>query len=73
MSDHRIPPKETVTESYDVQIPAGTPGPLKVAARLRYRAASPSLLRLALGPNSKGALPIVEMTRAEAELKLGRG
>ena len=73
VSDHRIPPKETVTESYDVQVPADAAGPLKVAARLRYRAASPSLLRLALGADSKAELPIVEMTRIHYERLMERG
>jgi hypothetical protein len=70
LSDHRLPPKQTVTETFDIPIPADTSGPLKVRTRLRYRAASPSVLRLGLGADSTDVLPIVEMAEAEGELKL---
>ncbi len=68
LSDHRIPPKGTVTESYRTPIPADAAGPLAVHARLRYRAASPSVLRLGLGDDSTDTLPIVEMAEAEGRL-----
>jgi nitrate/TMAO reductase-like tetraheme cytochrome c subunit len=71
LSDHRLPPKQTVTETFDIPLPADTSGPLKVRARLRYRAASPSVLRLGLGEDSMDVLPIVEMAEAGGELKVG--
>jgi hypothetical protein len=70
--DHRIPPKETVTETYSVPIPADAAGPLKVRARLRYRAASPVLLREMMGPDVRVDLPIVDMATTEGELKLAQ-
>jgi hypothetical protein len=70
VSDHRIPPKQTVTETYEAPIPAGVAGPLTVKARLRYRAASPALLRLLMGPDEKRTLPITDMATAQGELKV---
>ncbi|MGQ9730687.1 MAG: multiheme c-type cytochrome [Candidatus Zipacnadales bacterium] len=70
LSDHRIPPKETVTERFVVPVPQGITGPLTVQTRLRYRAASPSVLRLGLGEDSPATLPIVEMTEAKMELSV---
>lgn len=70
VSDHRIPPKETVTETYSAPIPADAAGPLKVRVRLRYRAASPALLRETMGPEAKVDLPVVDMATAEGELGL---
>jgi len=71
LSDHRIPPKQTITETYSVPIPAEATGPLTVRARLRYRAASPSVLRLGLGEDSTETLPIVEMAEAEGQVSVG--
>jgi len=68
--DHRIPPQETVTETYTVPVPADAAGPLKVRARLRYRAASPKLLRETMGPDAEVDLPVVDMATAEGELAL---
>ncbi len=70
LSDHRIPPQETVTETYTVPVPADATGPLKVRARLRYRAASPELLRETMGPDAEVDLPVVDMATAESELGL---
>jgi hypothetical protein len=70
LSDHRIPPRETVTETYTVALPADTTGPLTVRVRLRYRAASPALLRETMGPDAEVGLPIVDMAAAEGEVAL---
>jgi hypothetical protein len=69
LSDHRIPPKETAKESFQFQVPAGTKGPLSVDVRLLYRAASPSVLRLALPAEEAARLPIVEMTTAHGTIE----
>jgi len=71
ISDHRIPPKETVTETYAVALPEGAAGPLKVSARLRYRAAGPEVMSYAEGEAKGAALPIVDMATAEGELRVG--
>jgi len=71
VSDHRIPPKSTVTETYRVPVPPDAAGPLAVRARLRYRAASPSVLRLGLGEDSTATAPIIEMAEAEGEVRVG--
>lgn len=71
VSDHRIPPKQTVTETYTVPIPAQVAGPLAVQVRLRYRAASPALLRLIMGPDEKATLPVIDMAEAKGTLKVG--
>jgi len=71
VSDHRIPPKGSVTETYRVPVPAEAVGPLTIRARLRYRAASPSVLRLGLGEESAAVLPIIEMAEAEGTVGVG--
>jgi hypothetical protein len=70
LSDHRIPAKGTVTETLSIPVPTEAVGPLAVRARLLYRGAAPSVLRLGLGPDSQATLPIVEMTSAEGTLPL---
>jgi hypothetical protein len=44
-NSHSIPPLETARAAYDVPLPAGVPGPLRVSARLRFRAFPPRFLR----------------------------
>lgn len=72
ISDHRIPPKRTVVETFVVPIPKTATGPLEVRARLLYRGASPSVLRLGLGADSKQTLPVVEMASAEEKIQVLR-
>jgi hypothetical protein len=64
LSDQRIPPKETAKETFEFRVPAGTTGPLSVDVRLLYRAASPSVLGLALPAEDAARLPTIEMTTA---------
>jgi hypothetical protein len=45
-NSHSIPPLETASVPYDVNVPAGTPGPLTVKARLRFRAFPPRFMRI---------------------------
>jgi len=42
---HSIPPLETATAPYDVPVPEGVRGPLRVRTRLRFRAFPPRFLR----------------------------
>lgn len=45
-NSHSIPALETASVPYDVNIPAGTAGPLTVKARLRFRAFPPRFMRI---------------------------
>jgi hypothetical protein len=64
-----IPAGETLRERYNVPIPAGTAGPLRVQARLRYRSAPQEVLDDLFGPG-RFDLEIVDMATAEAALRL---
>jgi len=66
-----LPPKETVRERYEVRVPAGAEGPLKVEATLRYRAAPQEVLDEIFG-KGRFDLKIVDMASARAEIALTR-
>ncbi len=64
-----IPPKGEDRETYRVEVPAGTQGPLQVSTRLLYRSAPPHVLNEILGENA--FVPeIVEMTSARKSVAL---
>ncbi|MHC4953613.1 MAG: multiheme c-type cytochrome [Planctomycetota bacterium] len=62
-----IGPKETVRESYEIAIPAGTKGALKVRCVLRYRGAPQEVMDELFG-KGKYPIDIVDMTEAKASL-----
>jgi hypothetical protein len=63
--DHRIPPKESVTESYKVEIPPQVKPPFKIKAVLYYRSAPQKIINKLFGKageTPKIEVPLVEMT-----------
>ncbi len=68
ISDHRVPPKKSVTESYNFAVPANAEYPLIVEAKLRYRSAPQYLIDELFGKGNI-VLPIVDMVSARAEIK----
>lgn len=67
---HTVPPKGYTLERYAFVVPESAKGPVKVSARLRYRAAPQALLRQLLN-NPELTLPVVDMTAAERMVNLG--
>ena len=64
-----IGPKETVRESYELPIPAGVKGPLKVRAVLRYRSAPQDVMDRLFG-KGKYVIRTIDMATAEGTLAL---
>lgn len=60
LSDHRIPPKGYVLESYSFNIPDNAVSPLNVVAVLKYRSASQSFADMLLGSEAP-KMPVVDM------------
>jgi hypothetical protein len=52
--------------------PAGTAGPLRITARLLYRKVDQYLLNFMFGEDSGLTMPVTEMARAEATLRVGQ-
>ncbi|MHC4547635.1 MAG: multiheme c-type cytochrome [Planctomycetota bacterium] len=67
VKERLIPPKETVRERYEVEIPAAAQGPFAVHAVLRYRSAPQEVMDALFG---KGKYPIrvIDMATAEGRL-----
>ncbi|RJQ43780.1 MAG: cytochrome c family protein [Gaiellales bacterium] len=63
LSDHRIPPMETVSETYAIHVPDDAVAPLTVKATLRYRSAPQTVIEELLGDGAP-TLPIIEMVTA---------
>lgn len=66
--DRRIPPKGFAIETYTFQIPGDAVSPLRVEATLRYRSASPSLVKTLLGENAP-EVPVIDMTSVKDMIK----
>lgn len=64
LSDKRVPPMETATESLAVPLPADVVLPLTVKVRLNYRTAPQSLMDEVLGDETF-EVPVIEMNTAE--------
>lgn len=68
LSDYRIPPRQSVTETYKASIPVGAKGPFTVSAILRYRSAPQELIRELFG-EEEVKLPITDMAGDSAVTK----
>jgi len=66
--DHRIPPKESVTETYSFKVPNSSPGPFTVETVLKYRSAPQEFVDELLGKDSF-ELPITDMASASAKIE----
>lgn len=64
LKDTRIPPKESVTETYTFTVPANIKTPVTVSASLNYRSASQELIDKLFGAGQI-SVPTIEMVRAE--------
>jgi|Deesub1362A_J573_1020465.scaffolds.fasta_scaffold06181_4 hypothetical protein len=63
--DRRIPPKESVIESYEIEIPPQAKPPFKIKAVLYYRSASQKIVNELFGKageTPKIEVPVIEMT-----------
>ncbi len=67
LKDYRIKPKESVTEKYELAIPADAQGPFTVTAELLYRSAPQKIVNIALG-DSAPKIPVIEMASASMEV-----
>lgn len=65
LRDHRIPPKESVTENYSFKLPVNAKGPFKIEATLNYRSASQAIVD-ELFEEEAFELPVVDMAHASA-------
>ena len=72
LRDHRIGPRETVTESYELTAPRGSGGTLEIRARLLYRPASAAMVRGLLGAQAP-EVEITEMATGEATIEVEAG
>lgn len=63
LSDKRIPPKATVSESYQFDVAGDVVAPLSATATLKYRSASQKMIDELFGPGQI-AVPVVEMVKA---------
>lgn len=68
ISDKRIPPKETVTETFSFAVPGDAVLPLGVEAVLKYRSAPQSLIDSLFGAGQV-QVPVIEMTRSQATIQ----
>jgi len=66
-----LPPKKAVHEQWEIQVPAGTKGPILVEATLRYRAAPQDVMDRLFG-KGRFHLRIVDMAKAKATVPLAR-
>lgn len=64
LKDTRIPPKESVTETYRFTVPADAKTPVTVSASLNYRTASQEFIDKLFGAGQI-SVPVIEMARAE--------
>lgn len=69
VSDYRIPPKGSVTEKYEIQIPDEIQGPIQVTAKLNYRSAPQPLIDEVMGDKG-GKVPVVEMAIDSGKISL---
>lgn len=69
LSEKLLPPRETVTTTYAVPVPAGVRGPLAIRATLRYRSAPQEVMDELFG-TGKFKLPVVDMATAGDALPL---
>lgn len=67
-----IPPLATKGATYRVRIPDGTPGPVTLSVRLRYRNFPPHLLKEIGIPEYRSKIRIVDMTTYESTIAVGQ-
>lgn len=67
LRDHRIGPRETVTERFEFTAPSGGGGTLEVHAKLRYRPVTPEMIE-AVMPGQVDEIEITDMAEAEATI-----
>jgi hypothetical protein len=70
LSERLVPPKGSDSERFDVTLPEGWPGRLRIEARLFYRSASPKVVAWLMGDQAFEPKQ-VDMARAEATLVVG--
>ncbi len=69
LREHRIGPRETVTERFEIAAPQGGGSELEVHARIRYRPASPEMVE-AVMPDIVETIEITDMAEAEATITI---
>jgi hypothetical protein len=69
LRDHRIGPRETVTERFETTAPLGSGGTLEVRARLRYRPAAPQMVTALLGDRAPD-IEITDMAQDDATIEV---
>jgi hypothetical protein len=65
-----VPPKGSESDRFEVALPSGLSGPVRIQAKLFYRSAPPKVVEFLLGDEAF-ALKQVEMTSADAEIAVG--
>jgi hypothetical protein len=60
LKDHRIPPKESVLETFTFNLPAGVKRPLRVDVELLYRSAPQHIVNKLM--KDKPKVPVIQMT-----------
>lgn len=70
-ADTSIPPRGAAVEVFQVPLPAGAVGPLRVVVRLRYRSL-PQEVADAYLQRPGWKVPVVEMTSAETQVEVAR-
>jgi hypothetical protein len=71
LGDHRIGPRQTSAEQYQVTAPGGGGGTLEVSARLRYRPAAPEMIQ-SLMPGRVDTVEITEMAQDTATITVAQ-
>lgn len=71
LGDHRVPPRGTLVETYELTVPRGG-GTLEVRARLRYRSASQEMVSGLLGAEAP-EVPVTDMASAEGTIEVAHG
>jgi hypothetical protein len=70
LRDHRIGPRETITERFEFAAPSGGGGTLEVHARLRYRPTTPEMVA-AVMPGQVDEIEVTDMAEADATIAVG--
>lgn len=68
VSDNRIPAGANITEDFEIKLPQGTDGPVKVVVRLLYRTAPQDFIDETFGSAAEN-VPLVEMAKKELTIK----
>ncbi len=73
LRDHRIGPRETAVERFELTLPQSASGTMTVTVRLRYRPASPAMVATLLGEAPEIAITDMAEARATFEVIAAAG